>query len=310
MNQKRGVVALDVGGTKIACGLFLEDGKVLFQKTVATSQESAEASVGQLVSLVDEAVSESPVEVVAGAVGVVIPGWIDRSTRTVWAPNISGWDHLPLERRLAERIPLPIILDSDRSGCVKGEAWLGAARGLSDVVFLAVGTGIGAGIMAGGQILHGHDDLAGSVGWMALNPHFQDLYTQMGCFEAEASGNSVGRKGTATLSDGTAAGARALTARDIVEAAASGEPSAKKILDEVVVYLGMGIANLVSVLNPEMVVLGGGLFRGGAYLLDRVREEFVRWAQPFAAQRVRVELSALGDRAALIGAARIALDNI
>ena len=310
MNQKRGVVALDVGGTKIACGLFLEGGDVLFQKTVATIQESADASVGQLVSLVDEAVSESPVDVVAGAVGVVIPGWVDRNARAVWAPNILGWDHLQLERRLAERIPLPIILDSDRSACVKGEAWLGAARGLKDVVFLAVGTGIGAGIMAGGKILHGHDDLAGSVGWMALNPQFQDLYIQMGCFEAEASGNSVGRKGTAAMSEGEAAGGRAMTARDIVEAAASHEPKAKMILDEVVVYLGMGIANLVTVLNPEMVVLGGGLFQGGAYLLDRVRREFVRWAQPFAAQRVRVELSALGDRAALIGAARIAFDNI
>jgi glucokinase len=301
---------LDVGGTKIACGLFLEGGKVLFQKTVATSQESAEASVGQLVSLVNEAVSQSPVEVVAGAVGVVIPGWVDSNSRTVWAPNISGWDHLPLERRLAEQIPLPIILDSDRSGCVKGEAWLGEARGLNDVVFLAVGTGIGAGIMAGGQILHGHDDLAGSVGWMALNPRFQDLYVQMGCFEAEASGNSVGRKGAAVLGNGVSASGTSLTARDITEAASFGERQAKRILDEAVVYLGMGIANLVSILNPEMVVLGGGLFRGGTYLLDRVRQEFVRWAQPFAAQRVRVELSALGDRAALIGAARIAFDNI
>ena len=161
MIQQRAVIALDVGGTKTACGLFLENGRMLFQRTAATSQESAEASVGQLASLIEDAVSKSPVDVTVGAVGVVIPGWVDSKSRTVWAPNIAGWDHLPLERRLSERVALPMILDSDRNAHVMGEAWLGAARGLKDVVFLAVGTGIGAGILANGQILHGHDDLAG-----------------------------------------------------------------------------------------------------------------------------------------------------
>jgi glucokinase len=192
-----------------------------------------------------------------------------------------------------------------------GEAWLGVARGMKDVVILAVGTGIGAGILVNGQLLHGHDDLAGAVGWMALNPIFQEIYTRMGCFEAEASGNSVGRKGSVALQGSGAVETEAgITAQEVLRAALSGHPRAGEILAELAVYLGMGVANLVSTLNPAMVVLGGGLFQAGTPLLEMVRSEFARWAQPFAAQRVQIELSALGERAGLLGAARIAFDNI
>jgi glucokinase len=204
---------------------------------------------------------------------------------------------------LADRIPLPIIVDSDRSGYVLGESWLGIARTLRDVVFLAVGTGIGAGILSDGRILHGADDLAGAVGWMALNPEFQELYARMGCFEAEASGNSVGRKASERLGKPDA------TSRDLLSRTGAGEDGASEIVDEVVRYLGMGVANLISTLNPEMVVLGGGLFSSGQ-LLPAVRRETLRWAQPFAARSVRIEQSALGEDAGLVGAARIALDNV
>ncbi len=309
MNRKRCAVALDVGGTKLACGLWLEDGRLLFEKTVSTSQESAEASVSQVVSLAREALGEAPLDTMVAGVGVVVPGWVNREAGTVWAPNITGWDHIPLEARLAEALPLPVVLDSDRSGYVKGEAWLGVARGLTDVVFLAVGTGIGAGIMVDGRVVHGHDGLAGAVGWLALDPRFQEIYSRMGCFEAEASGASLARKGGETPGAVQAAATGSVTAREVLEAAASGEPQAAQIVKRAASYLGMGIANLISALNPQMVVLGGGLFHSGGYLLDLVRKEYPRWAQPFAARRVTVELSFLGERAGLAGAARIALDN-
>jgi glucokinase len=311
MAQRVGAVALDVGGSKIACGFFLSGGELLFYEVVATSHDSAESSIAQIVSLTERALAEVPRDVVAAGLGIVVPGWVNRKARTVWAPNVAGWDHLPLEARLAEQLPVPIYLDSDRSGYVKGEAWLGAARGLDDVVFLAVGTGIGAGIIAGGRLVHGHDDLAGAVGWLALNPRYSDLYARMGCFEAEASGNSVGRKAAERLSPPHATSPDGIpSSRDVVRAAVAGDMPAIELLNEVTQYLGMGIANMVSTLNPQMVVLGGGLFQSGAYLLERICREFTRWAQPFAAERVRIELSALGDRAGLCGAARIALDNI
>jgi len=300
---------LDVGGTKIACGLVLMDGSLEYSRTTPTNQGS-HGSVGeQIVGLAKEAIEQAPRDVVTAAVGLVVPGWVNHTNRSVWAPNVAGWDHVPLEQFLKERLPLPIALDSDRSGYVKGEAWLGVARGLNDLVFLAVGTGIGAGIMVDGHVLHGHDDLAGAVGWMALSPGFSELYARMGCFEAEASGAAVGRKGAERLADDPARAAERWTAQRVVQAAIAGDSRAIEIIDEVVVYLGMGIANLVSTLNPEMVILGGGLFRAGEYLAEKVRREFARWSQPFAARRVRLELSTLGERAGLMGAARIAMDS-
>jgi glucokinase len=310
MNQKRAVIALDVGGTKTSCGLFLDDGQILFQKTVATCQRDPDASVDQLEALTCELIGVTPKDVVAAALGIVIPGWVDHKTRTVWAPNIQGWNHLPLESRLAERLPIPIVLDSDRSAYVKGEAWRGIACGLKDVIFLAVGTGIGAGILIDGKVIHGSNDLAGAVGWFALNPHFKDLYASMGCFEGEASANSVGRKGAGPPVGLKPGPAGAITAREVMEAARSAYPPAEALMNEAILYLSMGVANLVSALDPEMIVLGGGLFQNGTWLLDRIRAEFARWAQPIAAQRVRIELSRLGEYAGLYGAARIAFDNI
>jgi glucokinase len=303
MSGPRAVVALDVGGTKTAAGLFLEDGSRLYYRTCPTAQSTAETSLAQLAEMAKEAIDACPRHISVCAAGIIVPGWVNRASRTVWAPNISGWDHIRLEERLAAILPLPIILESDRSGYVLGEAWTGAACGLQDVVFLAVGSGIGAGILCGGRLVHGKDDLAGAVGWMALSPSFRDEYARMGCFEYEASGNSVGRKGTSTNKG--FAGARA---EDVISDARKGVPEASCIVDEAVLYLGMGVANLISTLNPEMVVLGGGLFQSGEWLLERVRRETKKWAQPFAFERTRIVLSALGDSAGLCGAARIALD--
>lgn len=301
--QKQAVIAVDVGGTKTSVGLVLGNGTILFEKTIPTRQVSADDSIDQIAGLIEDAVAQSPRSVVAAGVGLVIPGWVNHRARTVWAPNIAGWDHIPLQKRLEDRMPLPVVLEADRSGYVKGEAWLGVARRLNDVIFLALGTGIGAGILVGGQVVNGHDDLAGAVGWLALNPVYREPYRQMGCFEAEASGASIGRKGMER------GGATYGSARAVLCAAAAGDEWSVKLLDEAVVYLGMGVANLVSMLNPEMVVLGGGVFQKNPELLGRIRDEFRRWAQPFAAERVRIEMSSLGEQAGLFGAARIALDN-
>jgi glucokinase len=214
--------------------------------------------------------------------------------------------------------PVPLILESDRSAYVAGEAWRGAAAGARDAVFLAVGTGIGAGIISGGRILHGHEDIAGAVGWFALDPDFKPAYAAMGCFEAEASGGSVARKARARLEQeggsamlGLAGGAAAAVTAEIVAAAARrGDALALEIVGGAVTYLAMGIANIVSLLNPEVVVLGGGLFQAADVFLEPVRREFQRWAQPLAARSVRIEPSALGEDAGLYGCGKLAWERV
>jgi glucokinase len=310
---------IDVGGTKISAALFTERGKISGRKKVPINKGSPEKPVSQVITVIRYL--EKQARRKGGglrAIGICIPGVVFGRSGRVWAPNIPGWDHFPLHDRLAEKTQTVLLIDSDRSASVLGEQWCGVARGKKDVVFLAVGTGIGAGILAGGRLVRGSQDIAGAVGWFALNPDFREEYGRMGGFEAEASGSAVGRKARGFLHgvemsmmrDMVKGRIDRVTAETVVGAARAGDPLANRILATAAGYLGMGIANIVSILNPEMVVLGGGLFQAGDLLLRPVRKEFKKWAQPLAAKKVRIELSTLGEDTGLYGAARLAWDSI
>ncbi|HZS05479.1 MAG TPA: ROK family protein [Blastocatellia bacterium] len=309
MIAESAVAALDIGGTKISAGLISRAGDLLWQRAEATAQSSLADSLDQLTNLIVEAVIHAPAHCTVAGVGLAVPGWVNRRAGTVWAPNIAGWDHIPLLRELRQRVRWPLQVDSDRNAYVLGEAWRGRAAGLEDVVFLAVGTGIGAGIISGGRLIRGRDDLAGCAGWFALQPEFQELYAWMGCLEAEASGKSLGRKAEERDFFAGRDELRGQGARAVIEAAEHDDAAGRALLDEAAGFLGMGVANLISTLNPQMVVLGGGLFQRGEYLLAAVRRETMRWAQPMAAERVRIERSTLDEHAGLYGAARIAWDE-
>lgn len=306
---------VDVGGTKIASALFTREGEISAKDKISIDKSGGDAAAGQVGDKI-EALAKA-VRAVGGrlaAVGISVPGIAYSASGKVWAPNIPGWDQYPLLDKLKERQECAIVLESDRSAYVAGESWRGAAAGARDAVFLAVGTGIGAGIISGGRILHGHEDIAGAVGWFGLNPAFKPEYASMGSFEAEASGNSVARKARELLERGRAssildlAGGRveAVTAEVVAEAARKKDPLAMEIVAETVTYLAMGIANIVSILNPEVIVVGGGLFQAADVFLDPVRREFKRWAQPLAARTVRIELSGLGEDAGLYGCGKLA----
>ncbi|MFZ2054210.1 MAG: ROK family protein [Candidatus Aminicenantales bacterium] len=310
---------IDVGGTKISAALFTAQGWMSGRRRIPTDRGSPEKPVRQIIgiirSLEDQARRKDGW---LRSVGICIPGVVFARSGRVWAPNIPGWDHFPLRNRLAVKTKTTLLLDSDRSAYVLGEQWCGAARGKKDVVFLAVGTGIGAGILSGGGLIRGSGDIAGAVGWFALDPRFREEYATMGGFEAESSGGSIGRKAREFLRAGEISLIRDMVkgkidrvaAETVVGAARAGDALAHHILERAVTYLGMGMANIVSILNPEMIVLGGGLFQAADLLLGPVRKEFKRWAQPLAAKKVRIELSALGEDTGLCGAAKLAWDSI
>ena len=315
--------AIDVGGTKIASALFTRDGEISARKKISIDKVGGDAAAGQVrdgIEALEEAARAAGGRL--AAVGICVPGIAYSGSGKVWAPNIPGWDQYPLLEKIKEtqerghvpEVHVPIVLESDRSAYVTGESWRGAAAGARDAVFLAVGTGIGAGIISGGRILHGHEDIAGAVGWFGLDPAFKPEYASMGSFEAEASGNSVARKARERLERGrpssmpdlTGGRVEAVTAEVVAEAARKKDPLALEVVAETVTYLAMGIANIVSILNPEVVVVGGGLFQAADVFLEPVRLEFKRWAQPLAARSVRVELSALGEDAGLYGCGKLA----
>lgn len=286
------VLAVDLGGTKTTTALVDESGSA-HQRRKRPAGRSLEESVGQVV----EAVAEAGWQ--AAAVGVIVPGIFDARTGQAWCPNLWGFDEVPLRTALEQRIGLPVLVDSDRSGHVLGESWIGAARGLHNVVFVAIGTGIGVGILSGGEVVRGAHGIAGAAGWMALGAEWREEFGRCGGWEAESAGPAVARAFSVE------------EVEEVVAAARNGDQRAIGVLEHAARYTGRGVANLVSILNPEMVVLGGGLMCGaGEWMMDVIREEMMRWAQPVSARACRLKMTELGEDAGLLGAAWLAHGEI
>jgi glucokinase len=238
----------------------------------------------------------------------------------VWAPNIPGWESYPLQKEVEDLLDNPNIkvnIAGDRSCYILGETWKGAARGATDAVFISVGTGIGMGILANGQIIDGHAGISGAAGWLALDMKYEEDNAQYGCFESNASGNGIARCAQRLLKEETSFPESILkdhpveniTAREVFDAWAKNDPLAVQIMDRAVQLWGMAAANVVSLFNPEMIIWGGGVFGPATRLIPRIYEEAVRWAQPIAIRQVRFEVSQLGGDAGLYGAGRLAISD-
>jgi glucokinase len=222
---------------------------------------------------------------------------------------------------------LRVVIESDRACYILGESWRGAAQGCRNAVFLAVGTGIGAGILVDGRVLRGEHGIAGAIGWLALSRPFRREYIDSGCFEHHASGAGLAKAAQARLRHAPhpstipslrhsnsrllhyskTPSLHSLSARDVFAACERGDAVAKKILAEAVQFWGMAVANLVSLLNPETIILGGGVFGPATQFLSKIHAEARRWAQPISFKRVRLQVSKLGADAGLYGAAWLAL---
>lgn len=290
------MLAADLGGTKIAAARINSRGQVTHYRQSPTPPQGGRAALD---ALLDRLASLPQTGACAVAVGVPGLAYPDGS---VWAPNIPGWTRMPLGGALRKRFRLPVVVESDRNALVVGEAWRGAAQRRRDVVFVAVGTGIGAGILAGGRLLRGRAELAGAVGWMAVRDRFLAAYGRRGCLETHAAGPAIGKAASRRLN-------RPVTARDVVRLARRGNAQARRIIEEAGRTLGLGLANLVSVLNPEMIVIGGGVAAAGDLLLGPARQSMRQWAQPLAARQVRIVRSRLGTRAGLLGVAKLAFES-
>ena len=297
MTNGQAVIAVDLGGTKISVALIDAAGKISGRRKRLLERGNVSGCIAQIAEEISATARacDYPVEQIRAA-GVIVPGIYFAESGNVWAPNIWGDEQVALRSELEQVLKMPAVIDSDRAGYVLGEHWMGAARGLNNVVFLSVGTGIGAGIIAGGRLLRGSGDIAGAVGWFAFAPEQREIHKLVGCWEAEAAGPALARR------------ARAQSAEEVVAAARRGDREANQAITETAEYLAMGVANIVSMLNPEMIVLGGGLMQAGDLFLESITNRMTTWAQPIAARQVRIELTKLGEDAGLFGAAHLALN--
>jgi glucokinase len=305
--------AVDVGGHNIRCWIADGSGTVLKEGTASTARDASSAeenldTVAELVLGLAKSLSGSELS----CVSIGIPGVVDTDTGVViLVPNVPHWSGLNLREILQERFGTPVLLDNDVNLAAQGEYWQGAAKDCRNFFFIALGTGIGGGVFVDGKPYRGSHFSAGEIGYLALAPgHPEKRIGDLGWFESVASGLAVDLAGTSTAEANPSsylgrlsAEGQAIKSIHVFDAARKGDPLAEKILDEVSEYIGLAVVNVTALLDPELIVFGGGMGKQGDFLLSRVRAGAERYGLPVPSLRV----SKLGEQSQLFGALHAAL---
>lgn len=316
--RDRYIVGVDLGGTNIVVGAMQADGGRQFaiRSQPTQPERGANAVVDRIAQMIEEVIAATRAETGAAradflGVGIGSPGPLDRQTGIViMTPNL-GWRDFPLRDAVATRVGLPSTLDNDANCATVGEWWCGAARGARHVIGVTIGTGIGGGLIIDGKLYHGASDVAGEIGHTTIDSTGRRCKCgNYGCLEAYASGPAIAERAREALDDGEASLLRdlvdcdlsRLTARFVYEASTRGDPIAREVVRDTARFLGAGLANLLNIFNPDVVVLAGGVTDAGDALLEPLRGEIRRRAFRAAVDACRIVPGALGGSAGVIGA--------
>lgn len=319
----RWVIGVDIGGTNLVVGAVTESGtRVHGLVTEATgAPEGPDAVIDRIVVMARRVMAETrrddPKAEIRG-VGIGSPGPLNREKGVViFTPNLR-WKDMPVRDRIGTALGLPASLDNDANCAMLGEHWVGAAQGARHAVCFTIGTGIGGGIVINGELVHGASDAAAEVGHITIDVNGRRCGCgNDGCLEAYASGPAIARRAAEAIDAGAASDilARAggestrITAQTVFEAAAAGDPLADELVRDTARYLGVGIANLLNILNPEVVVVCGGVTGAGDHLFVPLRREVARRAFKPAVEACRIVPGLLPGTAGVIGAAKAWLDQ-
>jgi glucokinase len=309
------VIGVDAGGTKLLAGVVHADLSVGYRVRRLWSGGDRTEVLDAMVEAVAEARAAAPD---AAAVGFGIPALVDFASGVAESSVHLPLSDFPFREFMAERCGLPVYVDNDANFAALAEQRAGAATGAADVVMLTLGTGIGSGIVIGGRVFRGATGAGGEIGHMTIDQHgppCQGTCPGRGCLEVMASGTAIGREGTeAGRREPESALGRAvaqrgvLTGEDVTELALSGDQAACSVMAAIGLSLGAGLASVVNIFEPEVVVVGGGASAAGDLLLDPAREVVAQRALPPNRDRVRVVPAAFGEDAGMIGAALFALE--
>ncbi|HLE78012.1 MAG TPA: ROK family protein [bacterium] len=310
-------IGVDLGGTKILTAVVADDGGVLARDRVATPQDGPDSVVEAVAKTVDAVVAAAGLARTAlVGVGVGAPGPLNAQTGVVFQPpNLTGWHDVPFGPMLTERLRLPVGLANDANAAALGEWRFGAGRGIDDLVYLTISTGIGGGIIIGGTLLEGVSGTAGEIGHMTIDVNGpRCVCGNTGCLEVLAAGPAIARAAQAAVTAGTPstlldrAGGKVerITARVVAAAAAAGDALAADVFRRAATYVGVGVANLLNLLNPAMVIVGGGVSQAGDLLLEPIRVTARARAFERPARDARIVLAQLGDNVGAVGAAAVA----
>jgi glucokinase len=315
------IFAADLGGTHLRAATVDECGKIHFRSKQNTPQGT---DPNEIVDAIVNAVREYSTATGSGsaisdaenglkAVSLVVPGTVNVAEGiVVKAPNLPCLDGFPLTTALTDELGLPAILENDANAAAVGEMWQGAARGCRTVIGVTLGTGVGGGIILDGELWRGVDGAAAEIGHMCVDPFGGVACTcgSRGCLEVFASATAIvrmTREASPRYPDSALHGSSDLTAETIFAAGLKGDELALEIFRRMGVYLGIGLANLINILNPEMIVIAGGVVNGWDLFQKHMLHEVEERAFPLLAARVKIVRAKCGDDAGLLGAARLAI---
>ena len=320
MSPKRSnyIIGVDLGGTNIVVGAMPEDGsrEIAFRSSPTRASEGEESVVERMIQMIEDVIAVTMAETGTErtnflGVGIGAPGPLDRELGIIiTAPNL-GWKMFPLRERIQTAIGLRTTLDNDANCATMGEAWTGAAKGAKNVIGVTIGTGIGGGIIIDGRLYHGSSDVAGEIGHMTIDSTGRRCGCgNYGCLEAYASGTAIAERAREALAGETEGVLMTMcdgqlpkiTAQMVYKAANEGDLIAVDVVRETARFLGAGIGALLNVLNPEVVVLAGGVVNAGEALFAPLKVEIRRRAFAPAVDACRIVPGMLGGSAGVVGA--------
>ena len=315
------VVGIDIGGTKLATVVADKDGNILQKVRKPTeSEKGAHHAVQLLLEMVDEAIDLAGLrrEDILG-IGVSCGGPLDTKTGIIYSPpNLPGWDALPLKEMIESEFHIPTVIENDANASALAEARFGGGRGYDYVLYMTMSTGIGGGIIADGEIYHGANDSAGEVGHQILLPDGPLCGCgQYGCLEALCSGPAIARRAQEAIADQPHTKILALAdgqidsvrSEHVLQAARDGDALAIALVEETAYYMGWGIANLVNILNPQIVLLGTIAVAAGDLLLDPIRRTVTEMAMQRPLEIVKIMPAELGDSIGDLAAISLVIRN-
>lgn len=293
------ILAVDIGGTQFRVAVIDDSGRIV--RVVRRSTDQAGGAEWMIEKVLQAAIRLAK-QFDLSAVGIGFGGPVDFARqRIINSTHVTGWDDVALPGMISREIGVPAVVDNDANVGALGETVFGAGRGLLDVVYYTISTGIGGGIVIGGEIYRGANGNAGELGHVPiLRDRPRCACGNVGCLEALCSGPAIGQQGSRRL------GRKGMTAKDVFDEAREGNQKAIDVVNEAVVYLGMGIAATISAFAPAAVIIGGGVARAGRIFFDRLRPSVERRVMSVHRSNVRILQAKRGDNSVLVGAAALA----
>lgn len=314
------ILGVDIGGTTVKIGFINEDGNIHHKWEITTNIENQGNSIAKDIWLsIEEKLSTLNIskESLQG-IGIGAPGFINEETGLVYKAVNIGWENFDLANQFKRLADLPVYVANDANVAALGENWVGAGNQANNLIAVTLGTGVGGGIIANGEMISGENGTAGEIGHITIDPEGYDCNCgRKGCLETITSATGMVRQGMVLIEEQPESDLALhfhkqgdITTKDIFDLANQGDKLCEQIIDHTADVLGFAIANIAIVINPSKILIGGGVSQAGEDFISRIETRFKKYALPRVSDICEFKIAELGNDAGVIGAAYLVKKNI